>query len=139
MCVFTIHLKNEGNIMTKNVSYSQLEKKFASTFSKDLMLAESTEDVRKFFSRTIIKLISQASDGKITPEEEDISLTPSGEKTYSVDDHLTKDESVSTFWHNSDIHAIIERFALKAIKSVKHLDKHPEKDRAQNVHHLGGS
>lgn len=123
--------------MTKNVSFSRIENEVVRKFRQNLSLAESTEDVKKFFFYTIQDLIREASEGKLMVEYEDIAFDPDQEEYFAISRGLLEDDFFSTLWQDSDLHAIVKRLALKGFKTHKHLAKHREKTEAK-MYHLEG-
>jgi len=89
--------------------------------------AESTEDVKKFFNYTVIKLLNDIFEDGVKIDSEDIRLETDGKKSYLIEDSLLKQERFQNIWNNSDIKRILGTFADISLKRYKHLETNPEK------------
>lgn len=120
--------------MTVQHSFSKIEKELLPAFRQQIGSAESTEDVKKFFVHTIIELINRASEDKLRPRYEDISLNttpPENSCRFNFSDTITSNSDFDTIWNASDLSNILDRFAAAACNRYTHLLKNPSKTEAK--------
>jgi len=117
--------------MAKRLSFSKNEQDILPEFRQRINLAESTEDVKKFFVYTVTELFNHVFAGDIDFVYEDIELQFSEEPYFSVSDRLLSQNNFSSIWDCSDLPNVVARFARTAIKRCKRLEKHPEKTDAK--------
>ena len=113
--------------MTKQISFSKHENEVIHGFRNKMNTAESTEDVKKFFNYTVIKLLNDIFEDRVKIDSEDIRLKTDGKKSYLIEDSLLKQEGFQNIWNNSDIKRILGTFADISLKRYKHLETNPEK------------
>ena len=113
--------------MTKQISFSKHENEVLHGFRNKMNTAESTEDVKKFFNYTVIKLLNDIFEDRVKIDSEDIRLKTDGKKSYLIEDSLLKQEGFQNIWNNSDIKRILGTFADISLKRYKHLETNPEK------------
>jgi hypothetical protein len=113
--------------MTKQISFSKHENEILHGFRNKMNNAESTEDVKKFFNYTVIKLLNDIFENSVKIDSEDIRLETDGKKSYLIEDSLLKQERFQNIWNNSDIKRILGTFADISLKRYKHLETNPEK------------
>jgi len=113
--------------MTKQISFSKHENEVLHGFRNKMNTAESTEDVKKFFNYTVIKLLNDIFENSVKIDYEDIHLKTDGKKSYLIEDSLLKQERFQNIWNNSDIKRILGTFADISLKRYKHLETNPEK------------
>ena len=113
--------------MTKQISFSKHENEVLHGFRNKMNTAESTEDVKKFFNYTVIKLLNDIFENSVKIDSEDIHLETDGKKSYLIEDSLLKQERFQNIWNNSDIKRILGTFADISLKRYKHLETNPEK------------
>ena len=113
--------------MTKQISFSKHENEVLHGFRNKMNTAESTEDVKKFFNYTVIKLLNDIFEDSVKIDSEDIRLKTDGKKSYLIEDSLLKQEGFQNIWNNSDIKRILGTFADISLKRYKHLETNPEK------------
>ena len=117
--------------MAKRLSFTKDEQDVLPDFRQRINLAESTEDVKKFFVYTVTKLFDRVFAGKIDFVYEDVELQFTGDPYFSVSDRLLSLDEFAVVWDGSDLPNVVARFAKSAIKRCKHLEKHPEKTDAK--------
>lgn len=117
--------------MAKRFSFSKVEQDVLPDFRQRINLAESTEDVKKFFAYTVKEIFDNVFQEKIILRYEDVTLQAAGEPYYSVSDRLRALDEFSTVWEYSDLPNVVARFAKSAINRTKRLEKHPEKTDAK--------
>jgi len=122
----------EGNIMEKQKSFTKIEQEVRHNYRKNLNIADSTEDVKKFFVYAVQDFIERAFDGRITVEFDDISLDREAEEGFICGTFLRENKEFMQCWENSDLPKIIGRLAENAINHIKHLEeKLPDKTEAK--------
>lgn len=117
--------------MSKQYSYTKFENQALHDFRKKLSNAESTEDVRNFFTRTTQNLFETVFEGAFDFDPEDISLTPDAAPHYALGDPIWLIDEFNDSWRHSDLPRVVGRFADAAVRRYKHLAKHPEKTDAK--------
>lgn len=113
--------------MTRRVSYTKYENRLLPGFREKLNMAESTEDVRKFFNYTVRELFDALYEGKLIVNYEDIVFDPDRSPPYSLGGRLRDDEQFLSDWEDSDLPRVVNRFADAAMGRYRHLLKNPEK------------
>jgi hypothetical protein len=117
--------------MARQLSFSKYEQELRPELRQKLNIAESTEDVKKFFVYTIQKLFDRVMEGKEAFTYEDIRLEPLQESGFFISDRLRADPTFEAVWKNSDLSNIVKRIADAAGKRHKHLMKNPAKTEAK--------
>ena len=108
-------------------SYSHIENEIRPHFRNNLNLAESSEDVKKFFVYAVQELIDKVFEGKISAAYEEIELGNDPKQSFIIHKRLLHDITFMNAWYNSDLPIIIGRLAATAIKHLKHFGKMPDK------------
>ncbi|WP_029896076.1 hypothetical protein [Desulfohalovibrio reitneri] len=119
--------------MTEIASYSKLENALRPKMRERMDQAESTEDVKKFFTYTMRELFNQILEGGEV-EYDDISLAPDSEPGFELSDGLKQRDDFKEAWKDSDLPDIVGRFAETAVKRFVHLDKNPSKTEKRKFH-----
>ncbi len=117
--------------MTRQLSFSKYENQTLPSFRDKTNLAESTEDIKKFFGYTTRELLDNIFAGKMTFDHTDIVLDDTTEPYYAVSERLLASEEFKEVWSNSDLPHVTGRLAKTAMNRYKHLQKHPEKTNAK--------
>jgi hypothetical protein len=117
--------------MARQLSFSKYEQELRPELRQNLNIAESTEDVKKFFVYTIQKLFGRVLEEKEAFRYEDIQLAPEEESGFIISDKLLSDAEFATVWRNSDLSNIVARIAETAGNRHKHLQKNPAKTEAK--------
>ena len=113
--------------MARQLSFSKYEQQLRPELRQNLNIAESTEDVKKFFVYTIRKLFGKVLEGKESFRYEDIKLAPLEQSGFIISDKLLENSEFAAVWHNSDLSNIVKRIADSAGNRHKHLQKNPAK------------
>ena len=113
--------------MARQLSFSKYEQELRPELRQNLNIAESTEDVKKFFVYTIRKLFGKVLEGKESFRYEDIKLAPLEQSGFIISDKLLENSEFAAVWHNSDLSNIVKRIADSAGNRHKHLQKNPAK------------
>ncbi|MFC1827211.1 hypothetical protein ACFLZQ_04705 [Thermodesulfobacteriota bacterium] len=117
--------------MARQLSFSKYEQELRPELRQNLNIAESTEDVKKFFVYTIRKLFGRVLDGKEAFQYEDIQLSPLEQSGFIISDELLENTEFAAVWQNSDLSNIVKRIADAASNRHKHLMKNPAKTEAK--------
>lgn len=126
--------------MTKVASFTKLENTLIPRFRESMSKAESTADVQKFFVYTMLDLLNNvlADDpGRIEIAYEDVSLAPNETPSYALSPRLAAHPPLTALLAESDLPAILSRFADVAVKRYQYLAKKPEKTEAKIYHGTG--
>ena len=113
--------------MARQLSFSKYEQELRPELRQNLNIAESTEDVKKFFVYTIQKLFGRVLERKEAFIYEDIRLDPQEQSGFIISDQLLGDPDFAAVWQNSDLSNIVKRIADSAGNRHKHLQKNPAK------------
>ena len=113
--------------MVRQLSFSKYEQELRPELRQNLNIAESTEDVKKFFVYTIRKLFGKVLEGKDSFRYEDIKLAPLEQSGFIISDKLLGNSEFAAVWQNSDLSNIVKRIADSASNRHKHLQKNPAK------------
>ncbi|WP_036223162.1 hypothetical protein [Mesoaciditoga lauensis] len=100
-------------------SYVNLEKEVSKTYREELNLAKKPEEVREAFVRAVERIISSICD-KTFDFEEEVKFTPEDNRIFSLG-KIGSDPDVENALNNSDLKAILERFAEEAKNRYLHL------------------
>jgi hypothetical protein len=113
--------------MARQLSFSKYEQQLRPELRQNLNIAESTEDVKKFFVYTIQKLFGRVLEGKEAFRYEDIRLAPLEQSGFIISEKVLGDPEFAAVWQNSDLSNIVKRIADAASNRYKHLQKNPAK------------
>jgi hypothetical protein len=108
-------------------SFTRIENDLLPAFRVKLGLAESTEDVRKFFGYAMADLLSKVFEGRFPAVYEDLTLAPAADQGFAVSARLHTFPEFEAMWTASDLSAILGRFAGVAVNRYRHLEKNPDK------------
>lgn len=107
-------------------SHSRIEHDLAPHFRERLNHAESGEDVKKFFAYTMQDLLGRVlGDGKAL-RFDDVALDGGG-TGFQASPRLSKVPAYSRALADSDLGAIMTRFAESAQHRLRHLETRPQK------------
>ena len=120
-----------STVMARQLSFSKYEQELRPELRQNLNIAESTEDVKKFFVYTIQKLFGRVLERKEAFIYEDIRLDPHEQSGFIISDQLLGDPDFAAVWQNSDLSNIVKRIADSAGNRHKHLQKNPAKTEAK--------
>jgi hypothetical protein len=113
--------------MTRQLSFSKYENQAMPSFRDKTNMAESTEDVKKFFRYTTQELFANIFEGKLDINQNDIEFTAAEEPYFTISERLMALEDFTSAWNCSDLPRITGRLAKTAMNRYRHLEKHPEK------------
>jgi hypothetical protein len=117
--------------MTKQMSFSKLEKEFRHVLREKINHAESTEDVKKFFAQTAGDLLEEILGDSVDIAYEAIQFDPLKKDGYVVSKGLRQSAGFAAAWKDSDLPHIVKRMAEVAMKRHKHLERHLDKTEAK--------
>lgn len=117
--------------MKQLLSFSKIENELLPKFRKQISAAESTEDMKKFFSYSMQELLEQVFSGEIEVGFDTISLAPEQDPPFRIDEQTRANEMFSSVWNTSDLSHIINRFSEAAMHRHMHLTKNPAKTEAK--------
>jgi len=126
--------------MTRIASFTKLENELTPKFRESMSRAESTADVQKFFVYAMLELLNGVLPGGEDALElvyEDVALAADGEPGYVVSPRLAAYAPFAALGRESDLPAILERFAETAGKRFHYLGKKPEKTESKMYHGTG--
>jgi len=113
--------------MTKQISFSKQEHLVLPEFRQNINKAESTEEVKKFFTHTAIRLMDEIFEKKISFKYEDIELVPEKKSHFEIRNQVLNQEPFKEVWNHSDMKRILKSFAETSVHRYKHLSLNPEK------------
>ena len=113
--------------MSKQLSFTKIENELLHKFRQKMSLAESTEDVKKFYAYTVQELLNRVFENVISFNYGDIALTPDKIPYYKLNSSLSVKNGFTSVWNNSDLPKVITRFTETAINHYNHFDKNPDK------------
>lgn len=120
--------------MTDQKSFSRIENELLHQYRRNVGAAESLEEVKQQFSRTVCELLLRASDEAVRCRHEDVVMQPATAPHYRLADGLTAQPAFQAIWQGSDLPAILARLVEPAVHRHTHLAKHPEKTNAKIFH-----
>lgn len=126
--------------MTRIASFTKIENGLLPKFRESMAQAESTADVQKFFVYSMLELLNAVLQGQEDDFElhyEDVSLTPGQAPGYVLSARLSAHPPLAAQLLESDLPAILARFAAVAGKSFKYLAGKPEKTESKMYHGTG--
>lgn len=113
--------------MSRQLSFTKIEKELLPEYRQKMGTAESTEDVKKFFVYIVLELLNRAYDDKIRFEYSHICLDPEKTPSYQIDMNVTSSNDFTSVWDNSDLSHIVSRFTDTAMNRYAHLAQNPAK------------
>ncbi len=123
--------------MTRQTSFTKHKQQLLPGYREMLDQAESTEDVKKFYTQTMQDLLARAMDAEQPLDFEDATLTPDQVEGYVFSPRLVGREAFQAAWADSDLPHIVRDFTDRALNRYKHLEKNPAKTNAK-IHHVDG-
>ena len=117
--------------MSRQLSFTKIEKELLPVYRQKMGTAESTEDVKKFFVYIVQDLLNKAYEDKIKFDYDHIKLDPASPPHYRIHDQLKSDENFGSLWDNSDLSHIVARFTDTAMNHYNHLAQNPAKTQSK--------
>lgn len=122
--------------MGESISFTKVERALTPHFRKGINEAESTEDVKKVFDKTVRELLQAACGPGLSLRQKDLVLTGEEEPYYQIGGNLLTQKPFIEVWGSSDLQRILGKFAALATKRYLHLLKNPDKTEAK-MHRSG--
>jgi len=114
--------------MTRQLSFKAQQREVEPHFRSQIDAAESTEDVKKFYERTIFDFLTRAIGDQVEIEPGDVVLDPGEKQGYQVSRRLRDDDDFNRMHEESDLPAIMLLLTERALNRHKHLvTKQPDK------------
>lgn len=117
--------------MSKMMSYTKIENAILHNFRNKVNIAESTEDLKKFFAYSAQELFNNVFSGEMTFDFEDTALLPGEEPYYRLNERLSSSDNFKAVWNSSDLPQVVGRLAKTAAKHYIRLRKNPGKTEAK--------
>ena len=118
--------------MTRQLSFKMHQKEVEPRYRIQIDGAESTEDVRKFFERTVLDFLEKAIGDTVDVQSGDVTFDPDSEPGYSLSPRMQENEEFRRVVEESDLPAILRLLSGRALNRYKHLaTKHPDKTEAK--------
>ncbi|HOO31905.1 MAG TPA: hypothetical protein PK466_01185 [Thermotogota bacterium] len=108
----------------KMYSYVHFEKELMPGYHKEIKNSKNATEVEAVFIGTCFKLLEKVETELDKKDIEQIVFTPEKEKKWDINRLLT--EKIEEKFSNSDLNAIINRFADEAFKRHEHIIKRDE-------------
>jgi len=108
----------------KMYSYVYLEKELTPSYRKEINLRKHANEVADVFIETSFKLLQALDETVVAKDMERIIFTPSKEKKYELASPLR--DKFEEKLKNSDLDAILSRFAQDAFKWYERIRKRDE-------------
>ena len=118
--------------MTRQMSFKMHQREVEPRYRVQIDAAESTEDVRKFFERTVIDFLDKAIGDQVELEAGDVTFDPDNEPGYQFSDRVLENEDFRRLKEESDLSSILALLSGRALNRYRHLvTKHPDKTEAK--------
>ena len=117
--------------MSRQLSFTKIEKELLPAYRQKMGAAESTEDVKKFFVYIVQELLNKAFGDKITFEYGHIKLDPGTPPHYMINDQVKSQDDFTVVWESSDLSHIVSRFTDTAMNHYNHLAQNPAKTQSK--------
>ena len=95
--------------MVRQLSYTKYENEILPEFRQKLNQAESTEDVKKFFTQTIRILFEKILERKVVLSNEDMTLIIDKEPHYKIARQFKSSEELNALLKDSDLSNVLNR------------------------------
>ena len=114
--------------MTRQLSFKAQQREVEPHYRSQIDAAESTEDVKKFYERTIFDFLTRAIGDQIEVQPGDVVLDPKEKQGYKVTKRLRDDEGFNRMHAQSDLPDIMLLLTERAVNRYKYLvTKQPDK------------
>ncbi len=118
--------------MTRQMSFKMHQRDVEPRYRVQIDAAESTEDVRKFFERTVLDFLEKAIGDQVEVQPGDVTFDPDNEPGYQFSARVLENEDFRRVEGESDLSAILALLSGRALNRYKHLaTKHPDKTEAK--------
>jgi hypothetical protein len=114
--------------MTRQLSFKAQQREVEPHYRSQIDAAESTEDVKKFYERTIFDFLTRAIGDQVEVQPGDVVLDPKEKQGYKVTKRLRDDEGFNRMHAQSDLPDIMLLLTERAVNRYKYLvTKQPDK------------
>jgi hypothetical protein len=114
--------------MTRQLSFKAQQREVEPHYRSQIDAAESTEDVKKFYERTIFDFLTRAIGDQVEVQPGDVVLDPKEKQGYKVTKRLRDDEGFNRMHAQSDLPDIMLLLTERAVNRHKYLvTKQPDK------------
>jgi hypothetical protein len=114
--------------MTRQLSFKVHQREVEPHYRNQIDAAESTEDVRKFFERTVLDFLRKAIGDQVEMQPGDVLFNPELESGYVFSQRLLENEGFRQLHGDSDLPFILRILSDRALNRYKHLvTKQPDK------------
>lgn len=120
--------------MTQMMSLTKYEHQVLPKLRDQLNQSESVEDVKKFFVSTIQEFLGLATEGNLSADYDDITLTPEQAPYYSLSPQIVGSSELKEL-EDSDLNAVLQRLAEQAAHRHQHLTKNNTKTNLKIKNH----
>jgi hypothetical protein len=100
--------------MKQPLSFTRIENEILPKFRRQISAAESTEEMKKFFSYIIQELFHLVFSGQIDVRDNDVRLIPEKQPPFELSEEIRANEAFISVWNTSDLSSIITRFSEAA-------------------------
>jgi len=118
--------------MTRQMSYKMHQREVEPRYRIQIDGAESTEDVRKFFERTVFEFLRKAIGDQVDVQPGDVLFEPEKEPGYQLSQRMRNNTEFRRVDEESDLSPILGLLSVRALNRYRHLStKHPDKTEAK--------
>lgn len=117
--------------MEKKQSFTKIEQEVRHHYRNNLNIADSPEEVKKFFVYAAQDFIRQAFAGRVAVAFHDIALDPQAESGFVCSPDLRNNQEFKQSREDSDLQRILGQFAESAIHRIQRLEENPDKTEAK--------
>jgi len=116
--------------MNQQRSFTKIERQLLPAYRSRINTAESTEDIRNFFQRSVIELLTKALPNYHFGQD-DILFDPDEDLGYIFSKRLSNDRQFQDACRDSDLLYIVKRLSGLALRRYAHLKTYPDKTEAK--------
>lgn len=113
--------------MGEKISFSAVSNDFIHNFRERINHSENINDLMNNFSYTVSLFINTVSPNNLGASVSDVKFIPDCSKHFEINKSLFEVDEFMKIYNDSDMDAIISKFADSANHRYMHLMKHNEK------------
>jgi hypothetical protein len=117
--------------MKQPLSFTRIENEILPKFRRQISEAESTEEMKNFFSYIIQELFHLVFSGQVDVKDNDVRLIPEKQPPFELSEEIRSNEAFISVWNTSDLSSIITRFSEAAEHHYLRLAKNMKKTEAK--------
>ena len=117
--------------MKQPLSFTRIENEILPKFRRQISEAESTEEMKYFYSYIIQELFHLVFSGQIDVRDNDVRLIPEKQPPFELSEEIRANEAFISVWNTSDLSSIITRFSEAAEHHYLRLAKNMKKTEAK--------